>query len=331
VPAAVSLLADLFEPSELPFPVSIFTGGVSIGAGLALVLGGSLIAYATHGVQALPLAGPWLAGLHPWETVFLLVGSAGFPIVLATLLIPEPIRRSNSLVQAQRGFSGVLAHLKSHRGMFVKLLGGVGLLTIVTSAVLAWSPSIFVRSFGWKPAEVGAALGVPVMLCGLTGIFGGGFVAQYLARRWPGDAAFRVMSNASLFLLVPIATLAPLSPNPHLALAGVALTFFAGAASFGVMSAAFVAVTPQRLRGQMVAISLLVANVLGLGLGPYSVGFLLDHVFHNPAKVGLALAAVALCAGLPGALLLRSARAGYRMVAAGVLGKTASKEESTSF
>jgi hypothetical protein len=241
------------------------------------------------------------------------VGAAGLPIALASLLIREPRRRASPA--ATRGFAGVAAHLRAHPTLFVQLLGGVGLLTIVTSAVLAWSPSIFTRGFGWRPAEIGAALGVPVMLCGLTGIFGSGFVAQYLARSAPADAAFRVMSNASLFLLVPIATLAPLAPNPHLALIGVSLTFFAGACSFGVMSAAFVAVTPPLLRGQMVAISLLVANLLGLGLGPYSVGFLLDHVFHDPAKVGLALSVVALCAGLPGALLLRMAGRLYREVA----------------
>ena len=34
VPAAVSLLADLFDPHERALPMSILTGGVSIGAGI---------------------------------------------------------------------------------------------------------------------------------------------------------------------------------------------------------------------------------------------------------------------------------------------------------
>ena len=315
VPAAVSLLADLFDPAHVALPIAVFNGGVALGAGLALVLGGTMIAYAGGAARAMPLIGWWLGSLHPWHVVFILVGAAGLPVALAVLLLPEPPRRPRARMQAAGGPGGVLWHLMGHASLFARLLS-VGLLFIVTSAVLAWSPSIFARGFGWKPAQIGAALGVPIMLCGLTGIVGGGFAAQLLARHTPAEAAFRVMSGGALFLLVPIATLAPLAPTPTLALLGVPLIFFAGSSSFGVMSAVFVAITPDRLRGQMVAVSLLCGNVLGLGLGPYSVGFLLDHVFRNPKDVGIALSAVAVCAGLPGALLLRSARRLYHAAAA---------------
>jgi MFS family permease len=316
VPAAVSLLADLFEPARVALPIAVFNGGVAVGAGLALVLGGSMIALGAGSVQAWPLIGAWLGSLHPWQTVFLLIGSAGLPVALAVLLIPEPPRRTMRFVEASAGAAGVVVYLRHQPALFARLLAGVGLLFIVTSAVLAWSPSVLSRGFGWKPSEIGAALGLPIMLCGLTGIVSGGFTAQFLARRTPLEAAFRVMSGGALFLLVPIAALAPLAPNAALALIGVPLIYFAGSFSFGVMSAVFVAVTPDRLRGQMVAVSLLCGNVLGLGLGPYSVGFLLDHVLHDPKRVGLALSLVALGAGLPGALLLRSARRGYRVLAA---------------
>jgi MFS family permease len=319
VPAAISLLADLFEPAELALPIAVFNGGVSIGAGLALVLGGTMIAFAAHGASGLPLIGAWLAGLHPWQTVFLMTGAAGLPICIAVLLIAEPARRSGSIPDAVRGSVSVLTHLLAHRALFTKLLLGAGILFILTNAVLAWCPSILARGFGWKPAAIGAALGIPIMACGLTGIVSGGFTAQFLARRAPAEASLRVMSLGALFLLVPIAAIAPLAPDASLAVAGIPLIFFAGSFTFGVMSAVFVVITPERLRGQMVAISLLFGNVLGLGLGPYSVGFLLDHVFHNPARVGLALSIVALAAGLPGALLLCAARRGYRALATSLI------------
>ena len=46
VPAAVSLLADLFKPERRALPVSVFTCGLAVGSGLALMLGGSFIAFA---------------------------------------------------------------------------------------------------------------------------------------------------------------------------------------------------------------------------------------------------------------------------------------------
>ncbi len=316
VPAAVSLLADLFEPARVALPIAVFNGGVAVGAGLALLLGGSMIAFAAGGAHPWPLIGVWLGSLHAWQTVFLLIGAAGLPVALSVLLIPEPVRRKRKIAEAAAGAGGVVDYLLCHRALFSGLLLGIGLLFIVTSAVLAWSPSVLSRGFGWRPADIGAALGVPIMLCGLTGIVSGGFAAQYLARRTPMEAAFRVMSGGALFLLIPIAALAPLAPNASLAVIGVPLIYFAGSFSFGVMSAAFVSVTPDRLRGQMVAVSLLCGNGLGLGLGPYSVGFLLDHVLHDPKRVGLALSLVALGAGLPGAWLLRSSRRGYQSLAA---------------
>jgi MFS family permease len=286
-----------------------------------------MIAFAAHGALGLPLIGTWLTGMHPWQTVFLMTGAAGLPICIAVLLIAEPARRSRQSLEASRGSGNLLTHLLAHRAVFGKLLLGVGLLFILTNAILAWSPSILARGFGWKPADIGAALGIPIMACGLTGIVSGGFTAQFLARRTPAEASFRVMSLGALCLLVPIAAIAPLAPDASLVIAGIPLIFFAGSFTFGVMSAVFVVITPDRLRGQIVAISLLFGNVLGLGLGPYSVGLLLDHVFHNPARVGAALSVVALAAGLPGALLLCTARRGYRALAHSVIGCSAGSTE----
>jgi MFS family permease len=100
-------------------------------------------------------------------------------------------------------------------------------------------------------------------------------------------------------------------PVDSVALAGVVLIFGTMTYTFAVATAVFVAITPNRLRGQMIALYLLVGNLFGLGLGPFSVGFCLDHVLHSPHPVGLALALVALAAGLPGALLLRSSLPAY--------------------
>ena len=96
-------------------------------------------------------------------------------------------------------------------------------------------------------------------------------------------------------------------------MAGFMLLYFGVALCFGVATTAFVTITPPPLRARMVAIYLLVGNLLGLGLGPPSVGLLLDHLLHDPTKVGLALAIVAAPTLLLGLMLLWAARRGFAL------------------
>jgi MFS family permease len=311
VPAAISLLADLFDPHQRALPMSIFTGGVSVGSGLALALGGATIAYAAGGAHDLPLIGAWLGQHRPWQTTFILVGLAGVPVALLLLLIREPQRRVAAAQSGPAQLDGLLMHLRRHRDVFLPMLLAVGCLYILTNAATAWIPSIFVREFGWHASAVGAALGLPVMISAMLGTLISGSVATWQARKGVPGAVLRTMVHGALFGLVPATVLAPLMPVDIVALAGVVLIFGTMTYTFAVATAVFVAITPNRLRGQMIALYLLVGNLFGLGLGPFSVGFCLDHVFQSPHPVGLALALVAFAAGLPGALLLRSSLPAY--------------------
>ena len=323
VPAAISLLADMFDPHERALPMSLFTAGVSIGSGLALALGGVMIVYAGGGAQNLPWVGAWLGAHHPWQTTFLLVGFAGVPVALMLLLIGEPVRRNSAAVSGVVETSGLLQHLRTQRVVFLPMLAGVGLLYIVTNAASSWIPSIFIRDFGWRPVSVGAALGVPIMVCALLGTLVSGSMATWLARRDKLASAFRTMVRGALYALLPVCVFAPLLPKAGVAAVGAVFIFMVVAYTFAVATAAFVAVTPNRLRGRMIAVYLLVGNLFGLGIGPYSVGLVLDYILRDPQKVGLALALVSLAAGLPGALLLRAALPPYiRLRSVLVLGET---------
>jgi MFS family permease len=85
VPAAVSLLADLFPPQRRALPVSVFTAGLAVGSGLALYLGGSFIAFAEQGATQLPLLGPVFEGHAPWQIVLMLAGLVGVPVAASVL------------------------------------------------------------------------------------------------------------------------------------------------------------------------------------------------------------------------------------------------------
>ncbi len=313
VPAAVSLLSDSFSPQRRALPLAIFTAGVSIGAGLALVLGGALIGFARDGVEVVPLIGGWLAARAPWQAVLVMAGLCGVPLALLILCLPDPARRGMADVGDSPGLS---AWICQQWRLFVPLLVGSSLLYLFSNALAGWMPSLFIREFGWEPTMVGLRMGTLILVCALTGNVASGVLAtRLLAAGRPNGTLLVMVGGAAL--MAPVAVLAPLAPSAGLAQAGLALVYLSMSLCFGVATASFVAVTPGPIRGRMVALYLLTGNLVGLGLGPPSVALTLDHIVGQASAVGPSLAIVAAFSALPGALLLRLALGPHARVARG--------------
>ena len=298
VPAAVSLLADSFSSQQRALPLAIFTAGVSLGAGTALVLGGVLIGFAEAGLSWLPLIGPVFESRAVWQSVLILAGLLGVPLALLILLLPEP-RRALGDVKPEK----LLPYLRQHKALFGTMLAGTSLLYTFSYALSAWLPSLFVRGFGWPAAEVGLRTGVLVLSGALIGNVASGTVATALVARGRSDGTLLTMALGAT-LLAPLAVGGMLVSGAGLALAATGAIYFALALCFGVASASFVAVTPRGLRGRMAALYLSVGNLAGMGFGPPMVGLLLDRGLGDPKHVGTAIAIVAAITVTSGAVML---------------------------
>ncbi|MFM6828959.1 MAG: MFS transporter [Novosphingobium sp.] len=313
VPSAVSLLSDSFAPTRRALPLAIFTAGVSVGAGLALMLGGSLVRFAHDGAETLPLIGGWLAGRAPWQIVLALAGLGGVPLAILIAALPEPARRAPP-PRSDTG-AGLFAFIRRERSLFIPLLLGSALLYLFANALSAWMPTLFVRSFGWSPAAVGMRMGGLILVCALAGNLASGLVTTYLASAGHRAAPLAVMS-AGAMLLAPTAIIAMWMRDPVLLQGALMLVYFAMSLCFGVATASFVAATPSPIWGRMIALYLLTGNLVGLGLGPMAVPFFLDFPGIAGANAGQALGSalglVALCSALPGAILLRVALRVFR-------------------
>ncbi|MEO0032780.1 MAG: hypothetical protein RIS94_2538, partial [Pseudomonadota bacterium] len=51
-------------------------------------------------------------------------------------------------------------------------------------------------------------------------------------------------------------------------------------------------IVPNRTRGQVTALYIMVISLVGIGLGPLVIGFMTDHVFTAPADIRYSLAIV---------------------------------------
>jgi hypothetical protein len=73
---------------------------------------------------------------------------------------------------------------------------------------------------------------------------------------------------------------------------------------FGVAPAAIQEMMPNQMRGQAAALYLFVVNLIGMGLGPLSVGWIGDNILKEESMINVALAITNISANVPAIVLL---------------------------
>jgi MFS family permease len=286
-PAAQSILADSFPRERLGAALGLFSTGVSLGGGLALIVGGALYAAAPNIGRTLF---PFWPHMAPWRVVMMAVGAPGLLMALLFITVREPPRHGG---QAQpMPFAEALAHVRAHRRAYLGVFGALSLMIFVSNSASAWIPAFLERRFGWSAPQVGARLGPMVLVCGAAGAFAGGWIAVGLRRL--GLAQANLWSSLGGFLIAaPLAVIYPLSGRADLALGLIGAMTFAQGLTFGGGYAALQEMTPPRLRARVTAINGLAVNLIGAGLGPLAVALVTDRVLRDTQSIHLAMSWVA--------------------------------------
>lgn len=288
-PSGFSMLADLFRPHRLSLPLSVFTGSSFIGSGIALLLGGFLIAQlsAMHQV-VLPVFGE----LRAWEAAFIIGSLPGVIVVLLFLLtVREPLRRRDPAAKPEDdrpSLAEVAKFVRGKAGVFAAVFCGISVLAAVQFCLGAWVPAHFIRNLGWTASQVGYAYGIIFLICGTGGVVSGGWIADRLRERGRGDSHLRTAFVAAL-LTIPFVIALPMMSTPEAAVAMLAPAVFFGTMPFGAGPALIPVICPARMRGLLVAIYLLVANIIGQAGGPLVVALFTDYVFGSPELVSRSL------------------------------------------
>ena len=310
-PPAYSLLSDCFSRENLPRAMAIYTLGITLGGGLAYIVGGAVYEYfSLRGALVVPLLGE----LRPWQTTFVMVGMPGFVLVLFLAAMREPARRGIREVPGGAGGYSLAEIGRFMRGQwqaYTSLVMGVSLLAVLGYGTMAWYPEFLVRTHGMGRAEVGSQFGLLFILAGSAGTLAGGFAARPLLRRGVPDANLRLVLWITLLWLVP-AALGPSLANGQMALWASAPILFFLNSYFGVAVAALQDITPNRMRAQVSALMLFCTNLFGLALGPSLVAAITDFVFADDMALGRSLVLLPLIVCPLAALLLAWGLKPYR-------------------
>ena len=306
-PAAYSLIADSFPAERRATAISVYSMGVYLGSGLAFLVGGLVIQFASEqGDVTLPVLGE----VRPWQLIFLILGVAGVLFTLLMLAVKEPARRGAGAGVAVP-LSEVGRYIRANRRTVLLHNFGFAGLAFAGYGSAAWVPTFYIRTYGWDAGQVGIVYGSIVAVFGCLGIVFGGRLADWMAKRGRSDANMRVGLYAALGAL-PMVVLFPLMDTAFWASVLMAPTVFCLSMPFGVAPAAIQEIMPNSMRGQASAIYLFVITLIGLGVGPTAVALVTDFVFADDAALRYSLLIVTTLAVLMSIILLAKSLKPYR-------------------
>lgn len=307
-PAAWSMLSDKFDDRGLGRAMGIYNAGTYIGGGLALMLGGAIL----HAASGWDLRGvPLLESMAPWQLTFLVVGVIGLCAAMLLLLVPEPLRRGAGASDAAVSLSGALHIISRERGFYGLFYLGMALAIVPISAFPAWLPALAMRQFDIPIATVGIQYGIVSLTGGTIGVLSGPFFASLLARLGYRDANLRLAVLTNLVVLgCCIALFFRPSYHAVLAIGGVASIFYSMPTPMA--ATALQIVTPNRMRGLITSIYIVLVTLVGLCIAPVLVAFFTDIVFADEVRVGDALAIVCAGCAVAGAVTLYACLGPYR-------------------
>lgn len=287
-PPSHSIIADLYPADQRASAMAIYSLGVVLGAASGTFLGGMIAHY------------------YGWRVAMFAVGLPG--LVLALLVwrfVVEPRRGLSDadLVAGDSDMPSLAAGFVTlwRNAAARHLVMAVSITSLIGYGHVAWGPSFLQRSLKLELMQIalyiaplGAALGT------ISGV-GGGKLADRLARRHGLHAQswlVAVLKSAAL----PFTLIFYFAASPAIAIAAYAVSLLLTQSYLGPTFALIQGLAPLRLRALWAAITLLVINLIGLGLGPMLVGWISDTLRPSMGEESLRWAMLVFAAATPWAI-----------------------------
>lgn len=266
-PPSHSVISDVFPRSERATAIGIYTVGVNIGILLGFLIGG------------------WINEFFGWRAAFFAVGVPG--VLLAILIrftLHEPARgRADPQVVVDQSEPmpslGEVFRCLWGSPTFRHMALAAAFIAFAGYGLLNWLPSFFIRVHGLGTGAVGTWFALILGVGGGIATWLVGFLADRLGKkdlRW-----YLWITALSIAVYLPLLIGIFCVESTSLALA---LYILPGAFITSYL-APIIAVThslvPNRMRAMSSAVVYLVLNLIGLGLGPVSVGLISDMLMPS--------------------------------------------------
>ena len=259
-PPSHSMIADLYPPEKRSTAMAIFGTGVNWGILIGFLVGG------------------WINEWYGWRVAFLVVGLPGILIaLLVRFTVREPPRGySESLVQevSPPSFWSVVRFMFGNPVLRNVVVAGT-FTAFAGYASVIWVPIYLVRIHELGTGEAGSYLALTIGVGGAIGIYLGGLLADYLGQKHGERWVAWIVAVAGL-LSIPFMYLCFFASTPGIAILSYSLPAFMGTIYVACGFALIQNHTPLEMRSVSAAINLFIINIIGLGLGPFTIGLVSD-------------------------------------------------------
>jgi len=257
VPCAQSLIGDYYPPERRARANGVYVT-CGIVASVLVLVGGTRIAQD-----------------FGWRRLLICAGAPGILIAgLSGFCLAEPRRLFGYPAKIDRERMGAAMHALLRKRSYVHVVGALVCYYLLAFGALSFQVSFIVRVHHATLSHAGKLLAIVGSISAIVGSLAGGIMADFLAAkdvawlgRWP---AIGLIVCCPLFLL---AFAAPSELSMALVLTCGYIVLWA---SYPAILGAIHAVCGNRRRATAFAAAFLLANLIGLGLGPLLTGSLSD-------------------------------------------------------
>jgi MFS family permease len=259
-PPSHSIIADLYPANKRALALSIYSLGVTLGAAAGQIFGGNLTYF------------------FDWRIAFIVIGLPGVVLaIIVKVFATEPVRKAEpgaiadeSTPSIADGFRTIFANRSA-----VWLVAGVTLTSMIGYALTGWTPAYLIRIFDLNTLQVGNIVAPLLAIAGVASGLGGGWLANRLADRY-GMYAQPLMVAGLKTAAMPFLIWFYLAESAPLAIGVYFIAVLFQSSYLGPTFSLIQTLAPLKMRSVWAAITLLVINLIGLGLGPTMVGVFSD-------------------------------------------------------
>ena len=267
-PNSISMLSDVYDQSKRGTASAIYYLGIPLGVGFGMLIAAYF--------------GPMVG----WRTVFISLGIIGMILGVITYFLIEPIRgkldhsiqNDHKIMSIREIISLTKSTLYKSKSLTFVIVGSIFLHIPLGAGnfEVLWA----VNERGFSSSEYNSLFGIFFILGGSVGAILGGVLSDKLSHYFKGG----VMSflTISYLILTPL-TISYRFVEPDTFIFYFTLFFISLNVTFfyGPVFASVQALTPVKIRSTMVAIFILGVNIIGMGVGSFVTGYLVDYVFNN--------------------------------------------------
>ena len=254
-PAAQAVISDLYPPEKRAAAQSFYSAGLNIGL---------LIAF---------FAGGWIAQTFGWREAFLAAGIPGLLLCFVIIFtVREPVRGHSEMLadDGVRPDLGAVARFLWSQRSFRWIAFGAAMTSFGGYGATAFVPAFLVRSHHLTLSEVGFIFAGIAGVGGWLGTFMSGVIADRMSKR---DVRWNMyVPLGAVFVAFPFSPIFYLADNTTVAILAAIIPSSMGAVFLGPCVTMVQGLVPLRMRATAAALFLFILNIIGLGLGPQTVG-----------------------------------------------------------